>query len=112
MPYKDKEKQKAASNAHYEANKAVYKKRAYAHNKITRNLNRKFVDKYLSIHGKCVDCGYDKHIRALDFYHIIGDKRDNVANLVNGGYSREIIKNEIRKCEIRCANCHRIKTFT
>lgn len=56
--------------------------------------------------GKCVDCGYDKYIEALEFDHIDPSKKEFS---ISGNHcvSWERIKKELDKCEIRCANCHR-----
>ena len=57
----------------------------------------------------CVDCGYNDDPVALQFDHI--DRNDKT-----GTVSQMILHNlkklfaEIKKCEIRCANCHMIKT--
>lgn len=56
----------------------------------------------------CVDCG-NVDIRVLDFDHVRGTKLTGVSMLV--GYRIERILAEIAKCEVRCANCHRIKTW-
>lgn len=79
-----------------------------------RNNDRK---KYLldlvikiKIEEGCVDCGI-KDSRILDFDHV--DKNNKIASvckLVNSGTSEQKILDEIKKCEVRCANCHRIKT--
>jgi hypothetical protein len=57
----------------------------------------------------CVDCGAKNHI-VLDFDHI-KEKKYNVSRMVHDGFSWEAIKKEIAKCEIVCANCHRIRTY-
>ena len=61
--------------------------------------------------GKCIDCGYDKHLAALDFDHV--NPKEKVATLSRllqvGSYTMALA--EAKKCVIRCANCHRIKTF-
>lgn len=58
---------------------------------------------------KCQDCGNDD-VRVLEFDHKEGlDKMDNVSNMIYRRSWKMILK-EIGKCEIRCANCHRIKT--
>lgn len=58
---------------------------------------------------RCVDCG-NNDIRVLEFDHKEGlDKIDNVGNMLYRNCWKTILK-EIDKCEIRCANCHRIKT--
>ncbi len=56
----------------------------------------------------CVDCGYALHPAALHFDHILGDKKMNVCNAKSISGAKE----EIKKCVVRCANCHAIKTFT
>jgi len=55
----------------------------------------------------CIDCGYDKDPTALDFDHVRGEKVKNISKFTSfeGAYE------EILKCDVRCANCHRIKTF-
>jgi hypothetical protein len=71
--------------------------------------NLAFVYRYLKIFGKCVDCE-NKDIRVLEFDHIKGTKIEGVIRLASQLSSIHRIKEEIRKCEIRCCNCHRIKT--
>jgi protein-arginine kinase activator protein McsA len=69
---------------------------------------REKIKNYLTIHP-CVDCGI-KDIRVLEFDHVTGIKLFNISSAVGAGCSWKKIKNEISKCEVRCANCHRIKT--
>lgn len=45
----------------------------------------------------------------LEFDHI-ASKRTNVTTLVWRGAAWPTIEKEIAKCEVRCANCHRIRT--
>ena len=56
----------------------------------------------------CVDCGYDQDSCALDFDHVRGEKSFSIAKNILGNWDR--ILREIEKCDVRCANCHRIKT--
>ena len=79
-----------------------------AQNQYQRTRNKAFVDRYKRIHGKCTDCGTTDH-RVLQFDHI-DSKRKNVSDMIYAGNSIHIIKTEIRKCQIRCANCHTIIT--
>jgi hypothetical protein len=71
--------------------------------------NLAFVFRYLKIFGKCIDCGIND-IRVLEFDHVQGIKVEGVMRLASQLSSISRIKEEIRKCEIRCCNCHRIKT--
>lgn len=73
-----------------------------------RKRNKEFVLDFLSKHP-CVDCG-NRDIEVLEFDHI-RDKEYNVSNMVHSFMSIEKIKDEISKCEVRCANCHRKKTI-
>ena len=57
--------------------------------------------------GKCQICGYCKCIGALDFHHIgEGSKSFDLSSRgLTRSWSR--IKEEIDKCVLVCANCHR-----
>ena len=56
--------------------------------------------------GKCVLCGYDKCVAALDFHHKDDNKEFGIS-LIGVTRSWEKIKKEIDKCILVCANCHR-----
>lgn len=74
-----------------------------------RNLARQFVFDYYRSHP-CIDCG-EKDPVVLELDHVRGNKIAGIAVLTrSGGRSIEKIKEEIDKCEVRCANCHRRKT--
>ena len=57
----------------------------------------------------CTDCGVKNPI-VLDFDHL-KDKRYNVSRMIHDGFSWAAIKKEIAKCEVVCANCHRVRTY-
>jgi hypothetical protein len=60
----------------------------------------------------CIDCGYNEHPAALDFDHIPGTvKLGSVGNLIRDASWERIIA-EMEKCEVVCANCHRVRTAT
>lgn len=60
--------------------------------------------------GGCVDCGYDNPV-ALDFDHRDPfAKKFCLSNRVAFQASPEELIAEIDKCDVRCANCHRIRT--
>lgn len=59
----------------------------------------------------CADCGYNENALALEFDHLPGtEKKRTVASLMYNSW--EAIWAEIAKCEVVCANCHAIRTFT
>ena len=71
---------------------------------------REVLAKY-KVEKGCVDCGYNKNPLALEFDHLPGTtKRKNVAALLYNSW--KIIWEEVAKCEVVCANCHAIRTFT
>ena len=53
----------------------------------------------------CRQCDED-HPLALDFHHT-RDKEHNVADMCKAGYGKETIQEEMNKCIVLCANCHR-----
>lgn len=57
--------------------------------------------------GKCEICGYNKCIGALEFHHKNPFEKD--FGIAAKGYTRSIEKNkeEVDKCILVCANCHR-----
>lgn len=57
----------------------------------------------------CTDCGEKNHI-VLDFDHL-RDKKYNISRMIHDGFSWAAIKKEMAKCEVVCANCHRIRTY-
>lgn len=59
----------------------------------------------------CTDCGYNTHWAALDFDHLPGTVkvRDIKAGQQLGW---KALLAEIAKCEVVCANCHRIRTVS
>jgi len=57
----------------------------------------------------CADCGYQENPRAMDFDHVRGQKKFGV--IAGWGKKMTTIMDEIEKCEVRCSNCHRIKTW-
>lgn len=56
----------------------------------------------------CVDCG-EADVRVLDHLDA-ADERTEVAKTVNAGGRWSDIELGIVKCEVRCADCHRLVT--
>jgi hypothetical protein len=90
----------------------VYKNRAdlYAAQKRHRIRVRAQLFEYLA-NKKCIDCGENDPV-VLEFDHVDRSKKTKgVARLLSGHWSWNRLLQEIEKCEIRCANCHRRKTY-
>ena len=73
----------------------------------------KLVTRYFN--NPCVDCGKVYHPSSMVFDHKLNEykksyKSEGLMYLVRSGYSWKVIKKEINKCEIRCQNCHYLKT--
>ena len=82
----------------------------YKSQKIYRVKVREKLFDYLS-KEKCIDCG-EKDPIVLDFDHIDKDNKfKTISQMLCGHYSFETILKEIEKCEIRCANCHRRRSY-
>lgn len=60
-------------------------------------------------HNPCVDC-HETDITVLEFDHVRGVKNGNVGRIARDR-SFDDLKKEIKKCQVRCANCHRRKTL-
>lgn len=95
----------AKTRAHYAKNKSYYFER---NKKRRRNLQVMLME-YLSDKG-CVDCG-EKDPIVLEFDHIDPKtKTASVANMIRHLRNVDKVLEEINKCEIRCANCHKRRT--
>ena len=81
-----------------------------------RHWKQEFIYKlseYIEI--KCVKCGYDKNFAALDFHHTKRKKFSIAREIRNlskknftDGRVDAILTEIMAKCEILCANCHRV----
>lgn len=94
--------------SYYQKNKAKHRQQVMANTARYIARNQKIVLEYLKLHP-CVDCGESDPI-VLEFDHVVGEKKTTVANLVRIGASVKMLMEEIVKCVVRCANCHRRKT--
>lgn len=72
--------------------------------------SRAWVYRYKQSSEGCSRCG-ETDPRCLVFHHVRGDKRMSVSRMVSDGYARSAIADEIEKCELLCANCHRMEHF-
>ncbi len=104
MPHKSPEAARAWRRAWW-ANRADMRDKQRVGAKKRARALRHFLNEIKMTRG-CIDCGYRGHPAALDFDHI-GDKE----RLVSFCKSEAQALREIEKCEVRCSNCHRIRTW-
>lgn len=76
-------------------------------NNSARKMRIKDYLRKLKVTKGCADCGYNAHHAALDFDHVRGEKKFNIA----GSWGTIQCLREIEKCEVVCSNCHRIRTL-
>lgn len=47
----------------------------------------------------------------MDYDHVRGEKVSNVGDMAQEAYGIIAIEAEIAKCDLVCANCHRLRTW-
>lgn len=107
MPYADPIQQKAAQRRWYLRNKD----KSNENNRKDRAAKREYLANLKDV--PCADCNIKFPWYVMDFDHTNGktDKVMGIAKLVTTrGW--KWLKDELKKCEVVCANCHRIRTHT
>lgn len=104
MPYKDKNKQLKYQREWYKQpnnNERIRNKTAERKRELKRWL------KELKTSMRCEYCG-ERETICLDFHHDNEkNKEHNISNMIKKGFSKNRILDEIEKCTVLCANCHR-----
>lgn len=97
---------KVNGETHYARNKQSYINKA--------SQRRRYLSQYLWRVKRfcgCKDCGI-KDPRVLEFDHIKAGKTMNPTMIRSSGWGMAKVKTELRLCEVVCANCHRLRTYT
>ncbi len=105
MAYKKIEDRRAASKKHYLANKQRYLERNVRYRAEIKEYVRK-----LKEGGPCADCGVSYPYYVMDFDHLDMFTKEKDINFLSNTGRIGAVKREIEKCEIVCANCHRVRT--
>ena len=107
MPFKDKEKRREYQRRYM---RKWYRENKEKHIAYVRNRDKKIKD-WLKDYKKtleCEECG-ENHPACLDFHHIDPSKKSFSLGRINKFLCKKLIKEEIAKCSVLCANCHRKK---
>ncbi len=88
---------------HYQNNRSKYIGLAQTRNKKHKIKMYTFLIEYFKEHP-CVDCGETDPL-VLEFDHVRGEKTTEISDLMYHKF--QTLLDEIDKCEVRCANCHR-----
>ncbi len=83
-------------------------------NKAARKFRAKMFQQKVELQkllgGVCAKCGFSDP-RALDFDHVDPREKKFAVSQMIARQPLELIVEEARKCQLLCANCHRVKTF-
>lgn len=72
-----------------------------------RGLIRKY-EAVIRFGGKCTKCGYDKNLSGLEFHHLNPETKSFGIDLrAFSSHKLEDLNEELNKCILLCANCHR-----
>ena len=106
MDIDKKEKNKEYFKRWYESNKETQYKRIKDRKEKIKSDVRDYKES-----NPCFDCGQFFHHFVMDFDHREpSTKSANVSNLIGSGSIKKIWE-EIDKCDLLCANCHRVRTW-
>ena len=72
-----------------------------------KNFRARLKERAVYVMGeKCQCCGYNKCIQALEFHHINPEEKEfSFGNNTNRSWKDT--REELKKCILLCANCHR-----
>lgn len=73
--------------------------------RVMRAQRRKKEHAVESFGGKCSICGYRRCINALEFHHT--ENKEASPSYIIMRWSWDRVKDELKKCILVCANCHR-----
>ena len=97
-----------AIKRHYENNKQDYVDRAKIKNKQRLVEITEIINNIKNV--PCKDCGKTFPACAMDFDHFDGREKIADVSLLRNNLCLSKILEEIEKCEVVCACCHRIRT--
>jgi hypothetical protein len=112
MPRKDPEARREYNREYqrrwYQANRELQMRRVLKATRERRERGKAYVDELKS--RPCVDCGVRYPPYVMDFDHVRGEKSLNRSRPRNSRLAWSRLLAELEKCEVVCANCHRMRT--
>ena len=93
---------------HYLANKQRYVEQARERKRQLRHERTQFLIEFFATHP-CADCGETDPV-VLEFDHVNAENKRFEIGAALAYRAWETILEEIEKCEVVCANCHRRRT--
>jgi hypothetical protein len=112
MPLKDPEARRAYHREYmrtwYQQNRETHIARVKLVTRRAREAVKRYIDDQKS--RRCADCGGRFPPFLMDFDHARGTKVAILAKLRSNKASLSKIDAEIAKCDVVCANCHRLRT--
>lgn len=99
--FKHPEEMKRYKRAYYHRNKKLLYKKSVERRKMLVDWVHEIKSSF-----KC-ECGED-HPATLDFHHVDASKKEaSISVALVRGWSKDRIREELKKCKVVCANCHR-----
>lgn len=99
-----KERSKVKSHRYHVKNRRIIKQK----NKDAKRKTAEYINS-IKQSATCARCG-NSDFRCLVFHHL-RDKEFDISVAVQRRISLDVIKKEIEKCEVLCANCHMIEHY-
>lgn len=106
------EKKREYNRAYYQKHKARLQQQIYQRRGDTIERNNVLLDELRK--QPCADCNKTYPAVCMDFDHLPGTEKGYPRKLSLSTWARGVsmkrLEAEIAKCEVVCANCHRIRT--
>ena len=100
------EQHRESCRSHYRRNKDYYLRRNQARKQRAREIIAEAKNR------PCSDCGQAYETPVMEFDHVRGVKKFTISSKVTSSPSESSLKAEIAKCDVVCANCHRLRTHS
>jgi hypothetical protein len=118
MTPEQRERRLAQQRAYQKANyKPIARKSTKGTRRVSVNKNERyrFILQLKFERGECFDCGWkvdEWNHAAMEWDHRIpAEKSFTISSMWKHTLDYEAIRNEADKCDLVCANCHRMRTY-